>query len=150
MSIKKYLEQYRDSLNEIELLKAKIKKLENQTQRYSVVEASSMKPPYQKRNIVISHFDYNKKKLLDKYVNLLQKRKKQLLSNKLIVEEFIDKIPTSRLRLIFEYKYLNKMTWQQIAFKISNGTAESLRKEHDRFLKEKQSLSETSDLDMLY
>lgn len=149
MDIKEYLEQYIDSLNEIESLSAKIKKIERQNSSYSVVEASSLYPPYQKKNIVIRHFDFGKKVLLDKYKLLLQNRKRKLLERKLLVEEFIDKIPTSRLRLIFQYRYLEKLTWQKISFKISNSTSESVRKEHDRYLKEKQSLSNLSDLDML-
>lgn len=149
MEIKNYLEQYIDSLNEIENLTKKINKIERENSSYSVVQASSLYPPYQKRNVVIRHFDSGKKMLLDKYKVMLENRKRKLLEKKLIVEDFIDKIPTSRLRLIFEYKYLQKLTWEKISLKIRNSTAESIRKEHDRYLKEIKSLSDLSDLDML-
>lgn len=149
MKLKQYLEQYSDSVNEIKNLSRKIKKLEHQNSSYSVVEASSLSPPYQKKNIVIRHFSYRKKMLIDKYKILLENRKNRLLENEVIVENFIDKIPTSRLRLIFEYRYIENKTWQGIAFKLGNGTDESIRKEHDRYLKENESLSGLSDLDML-
>lgn len=149
MEIKVYLDQYIDSLNEIENLSKKIKKIEQQNSSYSVVQASSLYPPYQKKNIVIRHFDSGKKMLLDKYKIMLESRKRKLLENKLTVETFINTIPTSRLRLIFEYKYLQKLSWEKISLKIKNSTAESVRKEHDRYLKEIKSLSDLSDLNML-
>ena len=77
-------------------------------------------------------------KALNYYRNILQNRYDRLLVQQTRVEEFIDIIPTSRLRRIFAYRYIENFTWQKVAYIIGgNSTSESVRKEHDRFLEEK-------------
>lgn len=52
------------------------------------------------------------------------------------VEVFVDGIEDSRLRRIFRYRYVDNMSWLQVAIQMGGRTtAESVRKEHDRFLK---------------
>ena len=46
-------------------------------------------------------------------------------------------MPTSRLRRIFELRYIKQYTWRKIAFIIGGSATErSVRAEHDRFFKE--------------
>jgi len=138
MTLKESLIQYTDTQKEIKELEDKINKLEVESNVFSIVESSSLKPPFQKHNIKIEHIDYNKKKALNYYRNILQNRYDRLLVQQTRVEEFIDIIPTSRLRRIFAYRYIENFTWQKVAYIIGgNSTSESVRKEHDRFLEEK-------------
>lgn len=138
MTLKESLLQYTDTQKEIKELENKINKLEAESNIFSIVESSSLKPPFQKCNIKIEHIDYNKKKALNYYRDILQNRYDRLLEQQTRVEEFIDRIPTSRLRRIFAYKYIENFTWQKVAYIIGGkATSESVRKEHDRFLEEK-------------
>ena len=63
-----------------------------------------------------------------------------ILLQQLKVEEFINELPTSRLRRIFEYRYICQFSWSRVAIEINKNkkgnyvTDESIRKEHDRFL----------------
>lgn len=59
------------------------------------------------------------------------------------VDDFINKIPKSDLRMIFRLYYLDDMTWSQVAIKMNDKiphkrikyTEDSCRKKHDRYLK---------------
>lgn len=53
------------------------------------------------------------------------------------VEEYIESIEDSRMRLIMRYRYMDSMTWKQVAARIKSASEESVRKEHDRFLEKK-------------
>jgi len=114
MTLKESLIQYTDTQKEIKELEDKINKLEVESNVFSIVESSSLKPPFQKHNIKIEHIDYNKKKALNYYRNILQNRYDRLLVQQTRVEEFIDIIPTSRLRRIFAYRYIENFTWQKV------------------------------------
>lgn len=48
---------------------------------------------------------------------------------------FIDDIPNARLRLIFLLRYLDGLTWQQIAFKIGEYDEQIPRRLHNQALK---------------
>lgn len=58
------------------------------------------------------------------------------------VDDFINAIPKSDLRMMFRFYYLDDMTWSQVALKMNHHfpkkrikyTDESCRKRHDRFL----------------
>lgn len=67
-------------------------------------------------------------------------KKIRRLEDKIIKEtdeimDFIENITDPLTRLIFEYKYIRCMKWQQIANRIGTNTADSCRKIHDRYLK---------------
>ena len=59
------------------------------------------------------------------------------------VDDFINKIPKSDLRMIFRLYYLDDMTWSQVAMNMNSRfpkkrvkyTEDSCRKRHDRYLK---------------
>ena len=70
------------------------------------------------------------------YYSILQNRYDRLLEVQTRLEVFIDEIPTSRLRRIFEYRYIEQFSWVKIARLIGgNATSDSIRMEHDRFLR---------------
>lgn len=140
MNLKDCLVQYCDTRKEIKDLEEKIDKLDKNYKVADVVETSSAIFPFTKRTLKIEATDYSKKRALCYYKDLLKARYDRLLEQQLQVEEFIDKLPTSRLRQIFEYKYINGYSYIKIAIEINKNkkgnyvTAESIRKEHDRFL----------------
>lgn len=54
------------------------------------------------------------------------------------VEEYVESIEDSRMRLIMRYRYMDNMTWKEIARRMRGGsTADSIRMEHNRFLEKK-------------
>lgn len=61
------------------------------------------------------------------------------------VDDFIEKIPKSDLRMMFRFRYLDDMTWAAVAINMNlrfpkrkmKYTEDSCRMRHDRFLKEK-------------
>lgn len=135
--IKNKLSQLNDIKFEISELEYKIKKLEKKGIFIANVKASYKRPPYTKHNISV---EASNPKIVNK-INALKKtlelRLESLLELQNEIETFISGLPTSRLRRIFELRYINQFSWQKIAYVIGGfATKESVRKEHDRFLKE--------------
>lgn len=143
MNLKDCLTQYCDTKEEIQELEKKIQKLENSYKVADIVDTSSAIFPYTQKTLKIESIDYIKQKRIYSYKDLLKARYDRLLEQQIKVEEFIDKLPTSRLRQIFENKYFNGYSYVKIAMIINKNkkgnyvTAESIRKEHDRFLEKK-------------
>jgi len=136
-NVKDDLKQYSDIINEINFLKKKIKEIEIKGKTFSAVEASTKHPPYQKHVVTIYHTnsDYQEKILY--YRNLLKKKYNELIDKKIKIQEYINNLPTSRLRMIFEYRYIDCLSWQKVSLKIGGCSEDSIRMEHDRYLKKK-------------
>lgn len=136
--LKEYLSQYLDIIEEIKELHIKINETKSINSLTDVVEASSKKFPYTKHPVKLIGENIAVASKLDSYRGTLEKRLLDLLDIKANIEIFVSKIPTSRLRRIIEIRYMSNeyMNWTKVARKISgNATAESVRKEHDRFFK---------------
>lgn len=137
LTIKDKLAQYEDIKKEISELDTKIEKLEKEGFKLAAVQESRKRPPFGKHDIIIEAQSPKTRNLMSMYKSMLQDRLEELLEVQIEVEEYISKLPTSRLRIIFESRYINQYAWQKIAFIVKgNATADSVRKEHDRFLKE--------------
>ena len=68
---------------------------------------------------------------------LLEQRKVKAEQIKLQVEEWMLSLP-SRMQRIIKYRYLEGINWDQVAAKIGRGaTADSVRMEMERYLREK-------------
>lgn len=50
--------------------------------------------------------------------------------------EFIDDIPDSLTRQIFMLRYIDGLSWQQIAFRVGEGDEQYPRRVHNRYLKQ--------------
>lgn len=51
------------------------------------------------------------------------------------LNEFIESIPDSELRMIFSLRYINNMPWQALAWHLGfDGDGSTERKKHDRYL----------------
>jgi len=135
MTLKEYLTQYCDIKIEIRNLEKRIADLENENNKYSIVQASSLEPPFCLQEIKIDHTDFRKKKEIQKQKCILDERYFRLLELQTKVEEEISKLPTSRLRMIFEFRYIDNLSWQQVAWRIGNrATEDSVKKEYYRYL----------------
>lgn len=135
MTLKEYLTQYCDIKVEIRNLEKRIADLEKKNNKYSIVQASSLEPPFCLQEIKIDHTDFRKKKEIQKQKCILDERYFRLLELQTKVEEEISKLPTSRLRMIFEFRYIDNLSWQQVAWRIGNrATEDSVRKECERHL----------------
>ena len=72
----------------------------------------------------------NIQRIEDKYTELLE------LQNN--VEEYIDSINDSRMRRIVRMRFIDKLTWNQVACRIGGGnTEDSVKKAFYRFIDEK-------------
>lgn len=133
LAIKEKLKDYNDLILEISKLQTRIDKLKGKDILIDCVQSSSKHFPYTKRNITIEN---PQPKLLEerkKLKNLLEKRLCKLMENQREIETFIAALPTSRLRTIFELKYIKQYSYKKIAYVLGrNATEESVRKEHDR------------------
>jgi len=116
--LKEKLEQLYDVRKEVSELTGKINKLEPDGIVKDYVYKSSKYPPYTKHKVTLV-------------------AENPRLEIQLECEKFISQLPTSRLRRIFRYRYIEQFSWRKIAYVIGgDATAESTRKEHDRFFKE--------------
>lgn len=57
---------------------------------------------------------------------------------------FIDDIPDSRLRRIFAFRYIDGLTWLQVAFKINEHDEQYPRRLHNRYIREREKTEETA------
>lgn len=137
MSFKKNLSQLSDVRKEIKELEEKIQKLELKSKEVvsDSVESTTKYFPIIPTRLKIKGLDQNTIKKIEYYKTILENRYNNLLDIQIQVETFINKLPTSRLRRIFTYRYIEQYSWTKVAQMISrNSTSESIRKEHDRFL----------------
>lgn len=133
--IKNILSQYYDIKQEIAELKNKINDAEMPNNITDIVQGSSKQFPYTMHPIKVTGLKIEKKSKINNYKKILENRLLDLLEARANTETFINTLPTSRLRRIFTMKYIDGFSWTKIAFKIGrNATADSVRKEHDRFL----------------
>lgn len=141
MTLKENLVQLCDIRLEIKELEKKIDKLGLKSHEIvsDSVESTTKYFPIIPTKIKIKGLDQNVIKKLEYYKIILENRYNTLLDIQIKTEEFINKIPTSRLRRIFTYRYIEQYSWVKIAQLIGgNTTSESIKKEHNRFLKKNE------------
>ncbi len=143
MNLKECLVQYCDIQKEIKELEEKIEKLEPKTHDIvsESVESTTKHFPIVQNHLKIKGLNQRAIKQLEYYKTILEERYDRLLKEQIRVEEFIDNISNSRLRRIFEYRYIEQLTWRQVAQRIGNASEESIKKEHNRFLEKSENLS---------
>lgn len=80
--------------------------------------------------------DYHRQKTLLRNSKMrMQLKQEELLELTNKVEEFINNIKDARIRRIFRYRYLDDLTWVQVAHRMGKKlTADGCRMLHDRFL----------------
>lgn len=122
---------------EIELIKQQIQETDCIMTQDSV-KGSSVDFPYTQHSIKIygadiKDFDRRMKRLK----NRLSRKLSELMDLRDEINEYIESISDSKIRMILTLRYVNGLNWRQIAFSIGgNNTEESVKKAAYRFLKE--------------
>lgn len=137
---KKELKQLRYLNKEIELLQKQIANAEYLVEKnmaHDVVEGSNPVWPYQKKTFHIEGVDIpDYEKRVKRLRKKLQRRLEELIEKREELEEYISTIDDSELRIIFTLRYINGLSWQQIAAHMGvAGDGSTERKKHDRYLK---------------
>ena len=145
MVSKEILIQYADLQQEVKEIRQKIEKLENQIAK--IEEQGAVKDKVRGgigglQSFQIEGFPYpeysRKKTLLYARQATLSELEMQLLETLNDVEEFISSINDSHIRRIVNLRYIEKLSWNEVANRIGGGnTEDSVRKILERFL-EKQ------------
>ena len=101
------------------------------------VVGSFVEFPYTQHNITIMGVDmqsYDRKAR-----NLRRKlkvRMNELMDKAAEINDYISTVPDSEMRSILALRYINNLSWQQIAYHMGvEGDGSTERKKHDRFLK---------------
>ena len=134
MNMKKLLTQYTNLQAEIKDLEKRIKKLENFKVEHDKVVGSDSEFPYQPRSFKIEGYNIRDTDRLNELKEVLIERKIKCEELKLEIEKFISNIPDSRTRRIFQYRYIDGLTWLQIAMRMNKVHESYPRKIHDRYL----------------
>lgn len=135
MDAKKLLTQYTDLQAEIKDLEKRIKKLENFKVEHDKVTGSNSEFPYQPRSFTIEGYNIQDIDRLNKVKSLLVDRKEKCEDIKIEIEKFISSIPNSRTRRVFQYRYIDNLSWQAIAMRIGKVHESYPRRDiHDKYL----------------
>lgn len=138
---KDILTQYCDLQEEERDLRQRICRLEDQISHLSIVSDSVTGT--RKDGIIgkirITGYPtpeyYRKLGLLRRRKAAMEETQQRLLGMLNEVEAFVDGIEDSRLRRIFRYRYVDNMSWLQVAIQMGGKhTADSCRNAHDRYL----------------
>lgn len=138
LKLKEHLTQLNDIIKEIEELREKIKKIEPKANQIvnDSVQSTTLHFPFKQTHIKIKGLDVVANNKLEEYKTILEDRYKKLIVIQTQTERFINSLPTSRLRRIFTFRYIEQLSWNQVASRIGrDATADSVRLEHDRYLK---------------
>lgn len=133
---KEQLKQLRHLKSEIEILKRQIDDIDYVITQDSV-RGSLPEYPYIETHFKIEGVDY---KAYNRKVKRLQRklsrRMEELIDLVEETNEYIESIDDSLIRQIIALRYINGLTWEQVAASIGgNNTADSVRMLCDRFLK---------------
>ena len=125
---KNELVQYCDLKEEIKRLEERIDRLKQQSEMVADVVQNGYKG-----RAVIRGIDLIRKQKLERLNNILNERYEKCLQTQIEIEEFISNIDDSKLRQIFEYRYIDGFSWIQIGH-IKSSTTDAVRMLHDRYI----------------
>lgn len=141
---KNILVQYCDIQEEVKDLRRRIRKLEDEISHLTVVSDSvtGTREDGTIGHIKITGYPFpeesRKQVLLRRRKAALEEKEDELLELLSDVEEYINSIDDSRIRRIFRYRYVDNMSWVQVAVQMGGKhTADSCRMAHDRYIEEK-------------
>lgn len=135
MNPKELLKQYNDLQEEIKDLKKRIDKLSDFKIERDKVTGSDSEFPYIKRSFTIEGYNIQDIDRLNELKEVLIERKIKCEELKLQIEKFISNIPDSRTRRVFQYRYIDGLSWLQIARRIGKYDESYPRKMiHNKYL----------------
>lgn len=131
---KEQLSQLKYLKSEIELLKNQIANLDY-TITTDSVKGSDPYFPYNERPFTITGISKNYYRKIKRLQRKLNRRIEELMDLVEETNEFIESIDDSLIRQIIALRYINGLSWGQVAASIGGGnTADSVRKVAERFL----------------
>lgn len=134
--LKTYIDQYKEIKAEIADLEHRIKKHKANIITQDVVSASAGAPSFAKTSVTIIGVDVKLDKKIKTYQRLLINAQTRLTDVLIRLETEIQQIDDSFIRMLIRLKYIDNLTWEQIALKIGGGNrAESLKKRMIRYFK---------------
>lgn len=138
---KEILKEYEDACKLIEETEADIKKLNKKKQSFVQTNVSGSNPefPYQPKHFQIAGtlMTYQDDTQLRMEEKLLEERKAAAEKIKLQVQQYINSL-SKRMQRIVRFKYFEGLSWEEVAKRMGrNATADSVRMEFERILKEK-------------
>ena len=139
---KSILCQYIDACELIKETEADIQRVKRQrkTILQDRVHGSMQEFPFTAQSFKIQGMAYSvvsEPGALEEYEQVLEERKANAESIKLQVEAWMNIIP-QRMQRIIRYAIFQKLSWGEVAIKLGRkATAESVRKEFERFMEEK-------------
>lgn len=136
---KAILEDYIDACEQIIETKKEISALKKKRSTIIQTNVSGSNPnfPYEKKHFKIqgTAITAREDSRLRQQEKILEERKENAERLKQQVEEWLNTIP-NRMQRIIRYKVFEGRTWEQVAAKIGRkATADSVKKEYQRFLK---------------
>lgn len=143
---KSKLEQYTELISEVEDMKRRIKSTEMKLQQLcqetvadSVTLGKHGKRPLGRKVIrgTPSPIIARKRAALREYKAMLEEKEAEATEMIVDVQRYIGEIDDSRVRRILQYRYIDRMTWLQVAMRMGkHNTADSCRMAVERFFKE--------------
>lgn len=132
----------KQELEEVFYIDKEIKDLERRiaAKERQTADVSDVVQNGYKRHAVIFGIDVKRAYKLQNMYEKLKKFKIQLVEKKQEIENYIEIIPFSEIRQIFRYRYLDNISWVQIAHRMNDTyrrreyTEDSVRCKHDRYL----------------
>ena len=128
---KEQLGQYKCLCLEIKELENRLNNLKSQEVTDKVL-ASASDFPYNQYELKIK--GYEEDKYIEKIRARLIRRIRKCRKLRLEIEKFIEEIEDSRIRLIFELRYIQGKSWVYISNKLGSSNESYARKSHDRYL----------------
>lgn len=134
------LEEYIDACENIKDLERDIRELKKRRKTIIQTSVTGSNPnfPYEKTHFKITgaQFSYADDHQLRTLERILVDRKTKAEQLKLDVETWINTIP-QRMQRIIRYRVFEGMTWEQVAMRMGRrATADSVKKEYQRFMGE--------------
>ena len=145
MISKSILKQYIDLQEEIRETKERIEKTEKQIQKIekggtvvdSVTGGYGGNQRYKIEGFPCAEYGKLKERLYMRKATL-QSLENELMEKISEIEKFISSIDNSRIRRIISFRFIDGMTWEQVAINIGGGNSEdSVRMAFNRFMEEK-------------
>lgn len=137
---KEILKEYVDACKLVEETAEDIKKLKKKEKTiiHTSVQGSNPEFPYQPKHFHIegSPISYQEDMKLKMEEKLLEERKAEAERIKLQVQQWMNSL-SKRMQRIIRLRYFEEMSWEDVAKRMGRkATADSVRKELDRILKE--------------
>lgn len=145
---KKRLEDYRLLEQKVKTLERQIAEMEHQAAQYehATVKGSNPEFPYQPMTFHPQgyniRYDERKRDRIRNLKSKLEAQKTEAEKQRLEIQEWVADIQDTTVRLIFTYKYLDRLTFRQIGRKLHIDPSNVCRK-IDNFLKSQQMQQKT-------